>query len=743
MFEFSDKQSSTFNLKSTALIAVLAIESRDLTCSSAAAVNQFNDFKHHLTAQLERANHRCLVLISGEEEWAIELLQQSLSAPQCHWLGNGPWPSCIVMNNSKQLLGSEKSCLVFNAYSGFNPDAFGQSVGTLAGGGICFLICPDLAQWPHFSDPDYQRYIASREQIANIGNQFLQRATALINDDREVIIVEQGKPMPVFDESQFIRVNRDQTVGIYANTQQQETVQQILKTVSGHRRRPLVITADRGRGKSSALGLAAALLLQRKATNIVITAPNIRALDSVFYHAKLVLGDAIIDKNQLSWQGKILRFGAPDLLIEQRPTCDLLLVDEAAAIPTPMLSEMAKHYSRVVFATTVHGYEGTGRGFALRFLKTLSEIAPQWRSNQLAQPIRWQAGDPLERFSNALLGLDAKAIELESADLNRELSLKFEKITQQDLLVRPLLLQQLFGLLVLAHYQTSPSDFRQLLDAPQLNIFVALQDGQVVATALVLEEGQLDTQISEEIWLGERRLRGHLLPQSLCAQVGIKGACQPSYARIMRIAVHPTVQREGVGRQLDVVINLWAKQKNIDFVGASFGATSDLLRYWQQLAYQTVRIGITKDSASGTHSVLVLRAVSEDRQQIIAQASALMLAQLRYSLSGDLAQLDSAMVIALMKSMVQQETLSVIEHTNMTVYVATQRPLELLSHVIEKLLWSRPQRLSEMTPADQKLLVTKVLQQHSWPQAVKACDYNGKKQAQLALKQAIGHFIKE
>ncbi|NRA60504.1 MAG: tRNA(Met) cytidine acetyltransferase [Psychrobium sp.] len=743
MFEFSDKQSSTFTLKSTALIAALAIESRDLTCSSAAAVNQFNDFKCQLTAQLARTNHRCLVLISGEEEWAIELLQQSLSALQCHWLGKGQWPSCIAMNNSKQLLGSEKSCLVFNAYSGFNPDAFGQSVGTLAGGGMCFLICPDLVQWPNFSDPDYQRYIASSEQLADVGNQFLQRATALINDDREVFVVEQGKPMPVINEQQFTSVNKDQSVGIYANSQQQETVQQILKTVSGHRRRPLVITADRGRGKSSALGIAAALLLQRKATNIVITAPNIRALASVFYHAKLVLGDAIIDKNQLSWQGKSLRFVAPDLLIEQRPICDLLLVDEAAAIPTPMLSAIAKHYSRVVFATTVHGYEGTGRGFALRFLKTLSEIAPQWRSNQLSQPIRWQTGDPLERFSNALLGLDAKAVELEAADLNRESPLTFEKITQQDLLAKPQFLQQLFGLLVLAHYQTSPSDFRQLLDAPQLNIFVALQDGQVVATALVLEEGQLDAQISEKVWLGERRLRGHLLPQSLCAQVGIKGACQPSYARIMRIAVHPTVQREGVGRQLDAVINLWAKQKNIDFVGASFGATSDLLRYWQQLNYQTVRIGITKDSASGTHSVLVLRAVSKDCQQIIAQASALMLAQLRYSLSGDLAQLDSAMVIALMKSMVQQETLSVIEHTNMTAYVATQRPFELLSHVIEKLLWSRPQRLSEMTPADQKLLVTKVLQQHAWPQVVKACDYNGKKQAQLALKQAIGHFIKE
>ena len=76
-------------------------------------------------------------------------------------------------------------------------------------------------------------------------------------------------------------------------------------------------------------------------------------------------------------------------------------------------------------------------------------------------------------------------------------------------------LRDLFGLLVLAHYRTTPFDLRQLLDGPNLDLFVLRYRGRILATALVAREGGFDTQMAHAIWSGDRRPRGHLLAQSL------------------------------------------------------------------------------------------------------------------------------------------------------------------------------------------------------------------------------------
>ena len=102
-----------------------------------------------------------------------------------------------------------------------------------------------------------------------------------------------------------------------------------------------------------------------------------------------------------------LRFLPPDLLARAGPPADLLLVDEAAGIPAPLLQALLRRYPRIVFSSTVHGYEGTGRGFEIRFRKILDRLTPDWRALTLTTPIRWASDDPIEALAARALLLDA------------------------------------------------------------------------------------------------------------------------------------------------------------------------------------------------------------------------------------------------------------------------------------------------------------------------------------------------
>jgi tRNA(Met) cytidine acetyltransferase len=164
----------------------------------------------------------------------------------------------------------------------------------------------------------------------------------------------------------------------------------------GRQQRVLVLSSDRGRGKSAAMGMAAAHLMQIRKQRIVLTGPRLDAVGAVLRHAAARLPEAETGARQLSLGEGSLRFLPPDRLVVMAPKADLLLVDEAATIPAPLLTRLLTRFRRVVFATTVHGYEGSGRGFQLRFRRVLDEKAPGWRLLRLREPIRYAADDPLE-----------------------------------------------------------------------------------------------------------------------------------------------------------------------------------------------------------------------------------------------------------------------------------------------------------------------------------------------------------
>lgn len=573
--------------------------------------------------QLRLSGERRLFILAGEQNWAMQQAL-SLTEPGTLWLGEHPdcstsqhtatplfTPIFTPINKFKTVLGQEYQAVVFNAFSGLHPDALGAVVGTLMAGGVLILLCPPLADWPNYPDPDLMRYVAAPEQVQDLHSRFLSRFVKILQHDSQKLMWAQGSTFPalpaISHSSSFIQPFVKPFVKPWQpqhdrrgclNHQQRHALAAIL--CSARQRQPVILTADRGRGKSSVLGLAAARLL-KAGFKILLTAPSPNAVSQVLAHC-----------------AEPLRFMAPDVLLAERPTADILLIDEAAAIPVSLLLALARQYC-CIFASTEHGYEGTGLGFQLKFQPQLLSMHPQTRKVHLAIPARWSNTDPLEPLLFRLLALDAIAVTPAS---DGKLIIRW--VTQAELLEDEALLNQVFALLTLAHYQTSPSDLRQLLDAPELRLAVMFRQSVPIAVALLITEGRterypLTAELSLAIWRGQRRPRGHLLPQSLSFHGGLSQACQFRYHRVMRVVVHPACQQAGLGSQLLTWLQQPTQQQGLngDFLGTSFGASPELINFWQANGFQAVRIGQSRDAVSGLQAVMLLWPSSTAAQHIL------------------------------------------------------------------------------------------------------------------------------
>lgn len=105
---------------------------------------------------------------------------------------------------------------------------------------------------------------------------------------------------------------------------------------------------------------------------------------------------------------------------------ELLVIDEAAAIPLPLVKNLLGPYL-VFMASTINGYEGTGRSLSLKLIQQLRqqsasfsgsnnvEIRKQLQQSasgkilhelELNESIRYAPGDQVEKWLNNVLCLD-------------------------------------------------------------------------------------------------------------------------------------------------------------------------------------------------------------------------------------------------------------------------------------------------------------------------------------------------
>jgi tRNA(Met) cytidine acetyltransferase len=638
-----------------------------------------------LRQQLKAAGERRLIWLEGSETECIEQALNWLDGV-CLWLGDGP-PEQQPQPAAKglQRLGQECDTLVFNAFSGFHADAFGAVSGTLRAGGLLLLLTPPRSQWPEFADPDRQRLVSEPTQAGRCGHGFLRRLVRLLQDDPALQLPTQT--------ADVVWQPIDST---HPHTpDQQQAIAAITRVLEGHRKRPLVITADRGRGKSSALGLAAATLLTKTPSlRIGVTAPARSCVDPLFAHAG---------------PHAPLHYFSPDRLLDEQPELDLLLVDEAAAIPTPLLEGLLTRYHRMVFATTEHGYEGTGRGFHLRFKRHLDRRCPGWQSLRLETPIRWSQRDPLEALINRMLALAAAADEPE-----QPMQITWRMVSADCVADDEALLMRLFGLLVLAHYQTRPSDLRSLLESPDLDIHLLESGSDLLGVALVLHEGPIDPEMAQAIWQGRRRPRGQLLPQSLLAHAGLITAGERRYARVMRIAIHPTLHRQGLGHQLITHLEQHYRDNGFDYLGTAFSAGEELIPFWRHAGFHALRIGLQRDAASGSHSVLMLKALSPSSTDELEQWQQRFLVTLPSLLAGELRQLPAGALALCLPPPHGIAPLTTWQWQDLRGFACHQRPFELCQGTLQHWLLTCTDQISRWPALHQQLLIGAIWQYQPW-----------------------------
>ena len=582
-------------------------------------------FLSHLSLSSAKRGHRQVIMLSGPLHWSWPLLAPWLAQHDNNGIISRHIPPGIngqplATNKPSNLLGYESDQLVFNCHEGLYPDALTAIAGTLTCGGILFMLCPDTQAWPQYTDDFAQQRAPHTAQampapnndhmIRRLLDQARQHDITIIKPDTEL---PQIPPVNLGNNP----ANNPEKAWRAATTLSADQMQ-VYEAICEHLKDSQylhVITADRGRGKSHLLGK---LLLQAMDANIdngikfYLTAPNKAACRAIYK----ALGPAVRTQR--------ITFIAPEEVLTTVGRDDVLLVDEAASLAINLLIQYSEHMGKLIMATTTHGYEGTGKGFQVRFLRHLNSQAATSSVyyHTLSSPIRYAQSDPLERwlFATFCLNSEPRGLTLSPQQVVTPV---MRLVDQQQLATDNALLEEIFGLLIQAHYQTRPSDLRDILDAPDFKLFVLFngdRQARVLAACLISKEGPMlgqptdkpgiELPLHRDIFNGLRRPRGHLMPQVLAHHMGLVQALALKGARIIRIATLPNLQQQQLGSSLLTAVGQHLKRHQYDYLGSSYADSHDVRGFWLKNGFRRVRVGNKRDAASGTYSALTLQGLS-------------------------------------------------------------------------------------------------------------------------------------
>lgn len=681
-----------------------------------------------LETEATETNERRMIVFSGTQSAGIDAAYTAIDAygtDDVHLVTEqeGFRYDRLHPDQAATLLGQTREIVVVDCHGKWTPDTIGQTVGAVDGGGLYIMLTPPLDDWNQQETSLATAVVSPPYTKHDVGCRFLNRLIRLLETHPGISIVSVDEDTRI-DRYEPTSTNTAPHLQPRVPTQPQFPLRVYEQCLTRDQVRAvqaleslatpntaIVIEADRGRGKSTACGFAAAALCA-DGSDVTVTAPTRD------HAATLLAAAAETIENLDSPADGSISFQPVEDATKAANETSVLFVEEAAALPVETLTKLTAATS-IAFSTTVRGYEGTGRGFTIRFREQLDASSHDIQYCTLSEPIRYAGDDPIEQWSFRTLLLDASPpVEQAVSEATPE-TVQYQQLTQDMLATDESLLRSVFGLLVSAHYRTTPTDLLRLLDAPNASVHALLHAGHPVSVALVVEEGGLDSQTRERLFRGGR-VAGNLVPDILTSHLRDAEAGAPIGKRIQRIATHTSTQNRGLASALLAEIRS-TYQTQCDYLSVSFGATPSLVRFWSRNGFQTIHLATTQNATSGKYSVLLVDPRSAAGEQLADRHRNWLLDRLRGTLSGPLSSMDPDVVA---------ETLGGIDRSaSDSVPVSlTDRQWELVGAVLygPGLLAAGPTAFetllcaelidpaSDLTSTDRHILIRRVLQGWAW-----------------------------